>query len=165
MRKPTNANWLSRSGEVHGPYDDDALARLMLTPEYATFAWIWERKARKWRPTHALPPPPPDAALSPPELAAAATKIQALVHDRQNLVSGALCEVSDAGFTLETRSAAAELPQLKCNNLVWVELLCEESGSAETLRARVTEVRRSAAGRWQYRLAWSAMPDLLIQAA
>lgn len=173
--------YLSRDGQSQGPFTDEQIRSMQESGEILKFQWIWKQGAASWQ---AIAPPPPPAPTTPvqaespraetsqvaraPEPSEAPRKaaqvqtfdrkIEAVCHDRHQVVSGILERMTDEGCDLISEDEHG--PAFSKRTLLLLSLVDTESGKSMNVHARLTQAQRRD-GRWSYRLHWDECPALL----
>lgn len=85
------------------------------------------------------------------------TKIKAICHNEQELISGDIQKINDNEFILLTTLSKVLIPPFGSGHQVVINLLDLLSGTSENVSAKITDVKRSQ-GCWEYRMQWLQAP-------
>ncbi len=156
MSQQKKATYLAKGGKSFGPFDEKEMETLKSSGELENFGFYWDARFRKWTPLHELPPPP-----AMPKNLEFRGGIQAVCHDRQNMITGALESVTDAGCELVTGDRSHR-PYFAPDARVILNLLDPESGRSTNLRGKLRGARLTQGG-WRYEISWEGRPEALEQ--
>jgi len=175
--------YLGKEGQTFGPYSESDFEALKTSPEYRTYAWIWDTHNPQWRPLEPTPPPSPpplpstrpltlvhsnpemDSPRVPefhgnqPSTSRDFSGFVALCHDFRSLANGVLKKVTDAGceFVSEQEHPGSVFSP---NSKLILNLLDPQSHRSVTVSVRMDKVGRRN-GKWHYQLRWKKCPQLV----
>ncbi len=88
------------------------------------------------------------------------TKIKAICHNEQQMISGNVEKINSNEFYLITSLSKELIPPFGSGHQVILNLLDINSGNSENVSAKVTDVKRSK-GCWQYKMQWLQAPKTI----
>ncbi|HLD99063.1 MAG TPA: hypothetical protein VJB59_02325 [Bdellovibrionota bacterium] len=168
--------FLSRDGQVFGPYTVEQLQTMKTSGEFQKYFWFWDGSTPEWVPVTPPPPlpvlkttPPPSApaiaaqmpAASPENAIEPQVPIRVICHDFRSIVSTSLISVAPEHCVLLCSSYRTGLPPIHEKNAVWLTLVDESSGRAQTVKGSVIGMNRRDNGEWRFKIKWNAIPELL----
>jgi hypothetical protein len=163
MSEPGSQNeqqiWLSKEGKTEGPFTPSQVESLKSSGDYKKYTWIWSAKSKNWEPIYPAPPPP-----TLPKKAETAKKVNrelaAVCHDNRIIVGGIIASSIGSDSIMKTTDYGDRLPPFKKGAKVIINLLDEESGKTENVKAQIVDFKKTG-GSWEYRLKWGDTPGLL----
>ncbi|OFZ54809.1 MAG: hypothetical protein A2428_04540 [Bdellovibrionales bacterium RIFOXYC1_FULL_54_43] len=182
--------FLSRDGQVFGPYTVEQLQTIKASGEFQKYFWFWDGSTPEWVPVTPPPPLPVLKTTPPPSAPAVAAQIptsspaqvpvpanaprstptcgietqvpiRVICHDFRSIVSTSLLEVAPEHCVLLCSSYRTGLPPIHEKNAVWLTLVDESSGRAQTVKGSVIGMNRRDNGEWRFKIKWNAIPELL----
>jgi hypothetical protein len=147
--------YLGRKGSVYGPFTVAELEQMHLNGDIERFTYIWDGESRAWRNIDPLPPTP--GVRAPREDAPAWSRVEAVVHNFRDIVSGLLENVTDTGCDLISEDPA-DAPKLALKSSLVVNVIDPAKEKAMNVKASLSEISRRD-GRWIYRLRWVHRPS------
>lgn len=175
------AIYLAKNGETIGPFTAEEFEAIRQSGKIREYSAIFDSRSNSWQPLEAAPPPPPSFAPAPEvpsargtaELAPPAARptlsrkptraIEALCHNRRDILSGSLDRLSDAGCDFLAVESDGAGPRFAEKGPVLLNLLDPATGESINVQARMLEAARAKEG-WIYRLGWQSCPEFLLTA-
>jgi hypothetical protein len=161
MNKPF---FLAKAGQTYGPFDRNEIEALRESGEYEKYTWFWDQSMARWAPID--PPPGPPVALAEHQATFSSIvpdtrlkSVSVICHDHQNVVSGTLANVTDAGceFVVSSHSSS---PDFQSQLPILMHLLDLKSGQSMNVSGKLGRIERRS-GNWVYRIHWKRCPELL----
>jgi hypothetical protein len=94
---------------------------------------------------------------------ALARAFSAVCHDNKHIIGGTIASITQQegrdGFFHST-DHLDEFPPFRKGHMLWVNLLDENSGKSENVRATIVSVKKND-NFWEYRLQWKELPKML----
>jgi hypothetical protein len=165
MSGPGNGNeqqiWLSKEGKTEGPFSPSQVETMKSSGEYKKYTWIWSAKSKNWEPIYPAPPPPAPTPAKKAETAkTVGHELAAVCHDNRTIVGGVIASSMGNDSVMKTQDYGDMLPPFKKGSKVMVNLLDENSGKTENVKAQIVDFKKSGSS-WEYRLQWIDTPTLL----
>lgn len=164
--------YLSRDGQVYGPFSDEQLNELRTSGQIHSYFWIWDGSADAWSPLHS-PPPLPGTLIDDGEavyeqldpgvqFSGSGNPLLVICHDFRELMRCKIRSVSKSECVLISPRPKRGLPPFTRGHRVCLSLLDEQSGKTENVVGVVTSAGGgNIPGSWEYVVQWDRIPDLV----
>ncbi len=144
--------YLGKKGKSFGPFTTAEIEAMRLSGELEAYSYLWNDSDQSWKTIEAAPPPP---GLTPaPQISE--HQYEAICHDTNTIVSGALENVSESGCDLICRDNS-DSPRLGVKALLMLNVLDNAGKKAVNVKASLSEIVRREKT-WVYRLRWARLP-------
>jgi len=144
--------YLGKSGKVHGPFSGEKIAAMRANGELDRYHWIWDEGLSQWKPLELAPPSP----YAQPEARGEWdwNRLQALCHDRDQLVDGRIANVTQTGCDVIVPMQEA---LWSVNKSLTLNLYDPVSRACRKVATELTQVLRQG-DRLVLRMRWDAIP-------
>ncbi len=182
MADENNEYFLGRGGDIFGPYTKLEIDTLKQSGEFEKYSWFWGPQNESWVAINPPPKPPKmkrggAASLSESEVRAQnkpgapkkpkdedveiiATRLQAVCHSGDRVISGMVSEATSKGFLLTSKDYPDMIPPFSKGSAVRINLLDDVSGLTENYKGSFSGVGRKGS-HWELHFEWEALPKLL----
>lgn len=184
MAEDSGEYFLGRGGDVFGPYTKTEIDKLKASGEFNKYSWFWGPQNESWVAINPPPKPPKmqrggaaslsdaearaQASLEPvrkhkkteDEIERVATRLQAVCHIGNRIVSGIVQDANAKGFLLMSRDYPESIPPFSKGCDVKINLLDDVSGLTENHQGKFTGLGRRDS-LWELHFKWEKLPKLL----
>jgi hypothetical protein len=176
--KPPQGTWLSKQGELFGPYNPEEIEKLKDNGIYLEFSWEWTPGSKNWSPINPPQAPPgiapdenesdPTRFLTLPKINTKSRKgyqletvLEVICHDQKDIVSGKIQWILDNGFVMISKDYSNSSPPFHQGRQVWLNLLNDSTGYTENIRAEIVKIAKTDRATWAYEFRWKHAPEIL----
>jgi hypothetical protein len=150
--------YLGKKGRSFGPFTLEQIKEFRLNGQIKNYSFLWNSETKAWRPIEPPPVPPIEVDNHVEEKAPSWIGAEAVCHDFQEIVSGRLEHITDAGCDLICTDAQ-ESPRLALDSSLLLNVFDPSSNRGINVKASLSEITRRD-GVWIYHLRWSHRPSL-----
>jgi len=157
--------YLGKQGKTYGPFSQRDFDELLSSGKIDEYFWLWDFKAKSWKPLEAPPPPIVEGengqiSVVPisNELALPNAGFQAICHDFHHAISGELARITQGGCDLIAPFNQGGSPFGE-NSQIFINLFESQTGKSIQVKAKLARVSHGKSG-WRYSFRWAELPKI-----